>query len=984
MWQVSTDDGLMTETVYHLNFDHEGRAWLGTYGGLMSYEGIEVLSHAGSNLSTHTATNLQFGKGGDLFYSNFINSLYRYNANEDSSHFIKNNPMVSETIYGDYYITEDNEIWLSGAGYIFHGRIEGDSTIITDTIKGFSKRSNILEDENKDPWIIGFYSRSEDSYNLTALNLKSKLEKNFVIAPTDYFMFGAIRNNCLWYVKDSSKNIYVLDLETGESRPFLDEEVNLIRLINISFCQGKVLIGSSNGLFIADQQGKLLKDFRQPLFEGNMISVAKEDREGNIWIGTIEDGTWILPNSRIVDFLKPNSSESSFIVSTIAYRDHEWLAATDDNQIIHLGKHLEVKQRFTTSQREKVTSMIFDKDSNLLIGGYDGVEVLNLKKREQIKGYADVSELPKGVRHQAMGPGNTLVVATWGECIIYDPRTDFSYGTGLDAFQSISPYSDAYDVIGGSDIRKVFYDETHNNIWLSRSSGPVVLKRGELNRLELLDENGEKEQCVINSYASGRDGHIWMGSPGKGLFQVKDHQIVKRVKVQNGLKTNVILNIVRYKNELWLSTFKGLQMLDLDNHEVHSFNEHQGIGELPYNSIAVNEDYVLASHKKVCLLFNKKEVSKVQVAPPIFLKKVSINSRDTLIQDVYELNYDQQNIQISFATVHYSSAKAYDFEYRIVEQGEEWQMVPGESGRVDLNGLRDGTYTFQVRALNSAGLRSEAFRQLVFTIHPAFWQTLNFQISIVLLFGLVISLIAWVRIRTLKRQSRLHAKNARIESEKQQLENKFKQAQLAALKAQLNPHFIFNALNSIQEFILLNERVQANKYLGKFADLMRFTLENSNKRSISLKDEVRILQIYLELEGLRFEDEFSYAIDGADQVALQGVEIPAMLIQPYVENALKHGLLHKKKNRRVCIVFELKEDLLIVSIEDNGIGRKNSEKINAMRKKKHNSFAMGANAQRLELLNKGKQQTIAVQIIDLYDTNQEPAGTRVHLSIPIH
>lgn len=984
MWQVSTDDGLKTESVYHLNFDNEGRAWLGTYGGLMSYEGIEVVSHASSDLATHTATNLQFGKDGDLFYTNFVNNLYRYNAQEDSSHFIRNNPMVSETTYGDYYLTEDNEIWYAGDTRIFHGRIENDSIFTADTIQGMGKRSSILLDENEDPWIILHKQDRRNNYELTALNLRSKTGKDFEIDSTDYFLFAALRNGVLWYVKGKASNIHLLDLETGESKPFLDQEIEIIRLVNIWFCQGKVLIGTSNGLFIADQEGHLLKGFKQPLFEGNMISSAVEDREGNIWIGTIEDGTWILPNSRIVDFLKPSSTESSFIVKTIAYRDHEWLAATDDNQIIHLGKHLEVKKRFTTKQREKITSLTLDKDSNLIIGGYDGAEALDLKNGRVPKAYANISEFPNGVRDLSMGPDNTLMAGTWASCVIYHPKTDVLHNMGFSAFMNTSAYSSAYRIIAGSDVRRVFYDDVYENIWLSKPSGPVVLKKGQEEQLELLDENGEKEKCVINSYATGRDGHIWMGSPGKGLYQVKDRQIVRRIRVQNGLMTNVIMDLVRYKNELWLCTFEGLQMLNLDNYEVYSFKEHQGIGELPYSSISVNEDYVLASHKKVCLLFNKKEVSKVQVAPPIFLKKVSINGRDTLIEEAYELNYDQQNIQISFATVHYSSAKAYDFEYRIVEQGEEWQMVPGESGRVDLNGLRDGTYTFQVRAINSAGLRSDGFRQMVFTIHPAFWQTLNFQISIVLLFGLVISLIAWVRIRTLKRQSRLYEKNARIESEKQQLENKFKQAQLAALKAQLNPHFIFNALNSIQEFILLNERVQANKYLGKFADLMRFTLDNSNKRSISLKDEVRILEIYLELEGLRFEDEFSYAIEGTGQAELKGVEIPAMLIQPYVENALKHGLLHKKKNRRVRIAFELKEELLMVCIEDNGIGRKNSEKINAMRKKKHNSFAMGANAQRLELLNKGKQQSIAVRITDLYDTNQEPVGTRVDLSIPIH
>ncbi|MEQ1625723.1 MAG: histidine kinase, partial [Sediminibacterium sp.] len=209
-------------------------------------------------------------------------------------------------------------------------------------------------------------------------------------------------------------------------------------------------------------------------------------------------------------------------------------------------------------------------------------------------------------------------------------------------------------------------------------------------------------------------------------------------------------------------------------------------------------------------------------------------------------------------------------------------------------------------------------------------------------------------------------------------------SQLSALKAQMNPHFMFNALNSIQEIILMNNKREANMYLGKFADLMRITLDQSNKNAISLDDELKSLLLYLELEALRFETHFQYKIDVDDNVFAPDIQIPAMLIQPYVENAIKHGLLHKQGEKQLLIQFRLEnEETLLCMITDNGIGRKRSAEINQLRARKHTSFATGATLKRLELLNYGNEQRITVNFEDLKDERGQDSGTKVLLFIPI-
>jgi LytS/YehU family sensor histidine kinase len=216
------------------------------------------------------------------------------------------------------------------------------------------------------------------------------------------------------------------------------------------------------------------------------------------------------------------------------------------------------------------------------------------------------------------------------------------------------------------------------------------------------------------------------------------------------------------------------------------------------------------------------------------------------------------------------------------------------------------------------------------------------------------------------------------------VQEELRKSQLASLKSQMNPHFMFNALNSIQEFIILNDKQKANMYMGKFADLMRMTLDMSNKETVSLQDELKCLNLYLELEALRFEDSFNYEISVDQNISADEIYLPSMLIQPYIENAVKHGLLHKSKDRKLKITFSLiNVDTLNCIIEDNGIGRKRSNEINNLRHKKHTSFATGATQNRLELLNYNKTEAISVHFTDLNDNTNTGIGTIVSINIPV-
>lgn len=254
--------------------------------------------------------------------------------------------------------------------------------------------------------------------------------------------------------------------------------------------------------------------------------------------------------------------------------------------------------------------------------------------------------------------------------------------------------------------------------------------------------------------------------------------------------------------------------------------------------------------------------------------------------------------------------------------------------------------------------------------------------SIIALLILGLSVIFYSQLKAKRRADLMQAE---LESSRMQigLEKQFRKAELKALKSQMNPHFIFNALNSIQEYIILNEKEHAANYLGKFADLIRSYLYYSNQSAISLADDVQALQLYLELEKVRFEEDFEFDIQKNLKSSSEEIEIPTMLIQPYVENAIKHGLLHKQGNKRLKIMFSELNGALQCEVIDNGVGRKRSAEINAKKYHNHKSFASEATKNRLELLNHNSSQKIGVDYQDLEEAGQA-AGTKVTLTIPIN
>ena len=314
------------------------------------------------------------------------------------------------------------------------------------------------------------------------------------------------------------------------------------------------------------------------------------------------------------------------------------------------------------------------------------------------------------------------------------------------------------------------------------------------------------------------------------------------------------------------------------------------------------------------------------------------------------------------------------YQYQLEGYDTKWYTTNFSNNKIRYTQLPDGNYTLKVKAAYNTTV-SDAMTKYSFKIESVFWKTKEFVLfSIVVFFGFIF-LIYKLRIRFI-----VDKKNKEIEKEKHIQE--LNKSKLTALKSQMNPHFIFNALNSIQEFILLSKKELASNYLADFADLMRSYLQHSQEDTVSIQDEIETLNLYLKLEKIRFEDDFEFTIQCDSQIDKEQTYMPSFLLQPFVENAIKHGLLHRSGLKKLSVSFtKLSNHTLKCEIEDNGIGRVVSSQI--ITKRKHQSFATKASQNRLDLLNQSSKEKIDLQIIDLYDANNQPSGTKAVLSIPI-
>lgn len=467
---------------------------------------------------------------------------------------------------------------------------------------------------------------------------------------------------------------------------------------------------------------------------------------------------------------------------------------------------------------------------------------------------------------------------------------------------------------------------------------------------------------------AGTDHGLWLYDTRNGSL--------KPLKINGALFDEWVLSMQKDgENGLWFTTQYGFYRFDAKNFTVSTFVQS---GDIIDNNRKVRR--CIARLKDGRLMVGASDhfvifdPAKLNIAPPP--PDVTILSFRTMDSTVHmatgkpvTLSYRQNFISIEFKSLQYHH-EVIRYLYQLEGVDEEWLKAENILVARYTN-LPPGNYTFRVRSVNTAGTFSEGITELKIHILPAFWQTAWFRMLGLLLIMSLIYLYFRMRIFYIKRAAR---RRTVIQQQMAQLEMK-------ALRAQMNPHFIFNALNSIQTFMMKNETEQALSYLGRFARLIRNVLDTSQLNIIPVSKEIKMLENYLELEKLRFADQFSYEITIDDELDADYTDIPTMVLQPFVENAIWHGLLHKKEKGNVSIAFHKVKDRVVCIIEDDGIGRIGAA---ALRQQSgHNSKGLQITRDRLALYNKRFNLDATFDIEDLFDEEGQACGTRINVWFPL-
>jgi ligand-binding sensor domain-containing protein len=521
---------------------------------------------------------------------------------------------------------------------------------------------------------------------------------------------------------------------------------------------------------------------------------------------------------------------------------------------------------------------------------------------------------------------------------------------------------------------RVAYQDKMGRIWILGSSG-----------ITIADSTFKKLYSIPNTYAGISYSSVIQTGPetfwtvAKGVEEIvlkpDGRTIVKALFPE--LTEVTFFNVFKDSvQNIWLSSEQGLyrynpvrQSLELFDNSDNLQNNHYSFGQLFRNS----SGYVLLPGFNGISYFIPEKIPLQNDSLQVFVMNVTVNKDDSsyLIKKTASLNYSQNAVVFDFVAPYFFNAGKVKYRYMLQGVDKDW-INTGSNTSVRFTSLEPGSYTFKVAASLNGKDWYDSKEPFLFIIHPPFWQHWWFKLLCVVLIIAPGYLLFRRRVDIIKQR----------EVRERAYEKKIAEVEMSSLRAQMNPHFMFNSLNSINNFILKNDPDNASGYLTIFSRLMRLILDNSRSEWVLLENELKALELYIELEALRFDHSFTYSIDITKDINPESIMIPPMIIQPYVENAIWHGLLHRKEpGGRLCIAIWKNNGALNIEIRDNGIGREESQKRKSKTATKQKSHGMQITAQRLDIANKLYHINATVAIRDITTGNGPAEGTVVLLSI---
>ena len=929
---ITVNDGLPSNGIKCFFKDSRGLMWIGTEAGLCSYDGSSYKIYNETNgLKYSGVWAIAEDKDHNLWLSLYGNGLAKFDGKK-FTYFDKKNGLINNGIRKIYYSKKHNCLVLGTENglCLFDGK----------HFKSFvHKTQNLTErfqvgaiNEYKDKILISVSYDKVYRLSIDKNIQNSKLENHFT-PPGSYSAY--IYKNT-YFSGVGARELFVKDLTNNKEKhyqcpipwDFANDESNNLYLATWNVTDPK------GGLFqYSDNQ---IKDITQ---KANIKSTGlwclfydKETKQ--LWVGSIDKGIYIVDLSGKIEFLPPSLFNLKEIEIQCLYndiKDNIWIGAKNNiiikhrnltytkldkttiwksiyNYYLKKGINPKTNEQYQNYLKKEefscfnivtdnqgyiwVSSTIgifcFDKKYNIQFFYFtEGSHIAFDEKDKLLFGlmYADMylfknkfelkNEIIKSIKDKNI-PKDITKIITHGNQVWFA-----TYSSGLFNYSNNTFYSlNLHKQFSEKYIKDIIIND-NGELVIGTNSGRVYICKWANNKLKTLQIYKPNKQLFGTSisFIQQSNGYYFIGT-NKGINVLKNNKLIKLINKSEGINDIQFNDCTKdKKGNLWVATNEGLLHINVSA----IIKEDDRENSIQINNIKVNEaDYKTSETKIIWGKYSSNEL---------------------------KLNYDQNDIEVSFNNYNLLNADKNVYRYKIIGLTNKWSDYEN-STKIQLRGIPDGKYELFIEGKNIGTGAVFKTKTLTILITPPFWKTWWFVIVILIAF-IILGFISYKK-RIQYIAEREQAKGA--------IQKRLAETKMEALQSQMNPHFIFNAMNSIQNFIIDNNTDDALMYMGEFSKLIRQTLDNSSKQRISLADEIQYLETYIHLENMRFKDAITFKFNVSKTIDTYEVSIPPMLLQPFVENVFVHAFDSNSINPTLEISFTQSDNLLVCEIKDNGKG----------------------------------------------------------------
>lgn len=944
-FKITQQEGLPSNTVYNIFQDSKGFLWVATENGLARYNGLQFKTYTNNLVRSNAVSGLFEDKAGRIWLHNFFGEIL----------YVENDTLKKLSSWEEYY-TEgfptmssygENILITAPGSFYSYSPTHQTWTNLIDSIP-LPERSAQFNHHliNHQDQIIISYTNQEATY---VRNLNTK--EVYTLPRQQYALnSNVVRlvewNKQVWLFDPVGKKIFNLaEGHVNDILPVYQEKLTDAGLLD-NVGDSILTFAGSNGLTTLHLNGNEIK-----LLAGKKVSSAEFDKEGGLWVGTLNEGLFHFPNLNTLIFT--GNETGVFRKLALDPKHHFIYGGRSDGGIQKLRYDGTSLASSFSKENKELQSIYVDTLSNRLLFFSDMLYCYDLITERLIK-KRSITAVKKIER-----VNNWYALATSAGLQLLDVET-------LETKQ----------VLTNQRTSAVAYNPTEEKLWIGSQKG-VLIYSFNTHTLHPWSYNEPSYSPGVSDILITQK-FVLLGTYTNGLLLLNNGKVEKQFSSRNGLPSSHVTALSQSGNTIWIGTDNGIASLDLLSYKIQTLDATKGLAAREIYDLLEVDHTLWVSHTQGLQYFTKPVTGNFQ-KPILHLERVSSDKQQIVASlKGIKLNPSSQQLTISFdISNNLRSRGTTRILYRIKElEKEGWNETTLQSPVANYLFLPSGDFTFEAYAINEDGIRSENNILLPITVLTPFWRQLWF-IALSLLFSMgLISFLLYHRFR------QINSRNRMILLQKNQ-EQELRIAQLTSIRAQMNPHFIFNTMSLIQGKVLNGLREDANRNIQNFSLLLRKVLDFSGKEMITLQEEIEILEKYLAIEKDRFDGSLTFSITMDQHLQQELVRIPSLLTQPFVENALRHGLMHKEGLKKLSIEFTLVDDCLIIRIDDNGVGRKVSTAFNMTRAHDHNSFAIEAYQKRIDLLNSNRGNKIELNIIDKYSEHGVAGGTTVVIRVPI-